>query len=88
MNNATITGVITNLWNLSEGVYLGRIHSLEDDNYYYLFWDSNNFSNMELINKYIVARGKLEYIKVRKEKDSDVRRILAINVGGMEMYDF
>lgn len=86
MNNATITGVITNIWNLSEGIYLGRIHSLDDDNFFYIYWNNLYYNNVELLDKYVCVYGNFNYIKVKTE--DRVRKIMALNVRGIELHDF
>lgn len=86
MNSISITGVIKELWEMSEGVMLCRIHSLDDNNKFYLYWSDNEFNNEELRDKYVSIVGKLEHIQVRTNEN--IRRLIAIHVREMEIHDF
>lgn len=85
-NEVTISGIIEEVFDMNNNLVLARLNC--DNNIFYLFWGNQEYANLNLTNKYIIAKGSLEYIKVRTDKNNEVRRIMAIFVKGMESYDF
>lgn len=85
-NEVTISGIIEEVFDMNNNLILARLNC--DNNIFYLFWGNQEYVNLNLTDKYIIAKGSLEYIKVRTDKNNEVRRIMAIFVKGMESYDF
>lgn len=71
---------------MSDNFILGRINSLDENNKFYIYWNSEEFTNTEYLNKYVSIAGKLDYIQVRTKEH--IKRILAIHAREMEIHDF
>lgn len=85
-NEVTISGIIEEVFDMNNNLVLARLNC--GNNIFYLFWGNQEYTNLNLTNKYVIAKGSLEYVKVRTDKNNEVRRIMAIFVKGMESYDF
>lgn len=84
MNQVEISGVIEDMYEVTGDLIFARLNS--EGAPFYVYWGKDSFKG-DLIDKFVIIVGTLEYIKVRKETNADVRRILAIFVKGMECYD-
>lgn len=84
MNFAFLSGIITNIQDMTENIKMARLE--DEKQVYLLYWENKNFLNEDLLNKHIQVITNIEKLKIRNEKNK-VKIVTAYKVKEMELVD-
>ncbi len=85
INEITISGIVTKVWDMTHNVVLVSMQCNKDT--FYAYWLKNEFELASIVDSYLIIKGNLCNVWVRKD-NGEKTRITAICAKGVEKYDF